>query len=220
MPGGSTQSRTSFSSAATHLWTLRRRSCWVRSPNQRSTWLSHDEPVGVKCTWNRRWPGVVLHSDLLAHPNWRPGSSRGTVRPSLRSHVRRPRESHTRFPRGLQDLTTGLLDPELKVGPRDHPSGDRTSGPVRCAMGTAGTAATHPETTRPPLEMDSTPSVRRDPLADPRRLPVAWHPTAVRVLAGDLRTVRPLDPRRDLGTCAAATPGDRRRGRTDRLAGW
>ena len=43
----------SFSSAATILWTPRR-SCWsVSSPNQRSTWLSQDELVGVKCRWNR-----------------------------------------------------------------------------------------------------------------------------------------------------------------------
>jgi len=27
----------------------------VSSPNQRSTWLIHDEPVGVKCRWKRGW---------------------------------------------------------------------------------------------------------------------------------------------------------------------
>ena len=27
----------------------------MSSPNQRSTWFSHDELVGVKCRWNRGW---------------------------------------------------------------------------------------------------------------------------------------------------------------------
>src|ERR1700741_481869 len=49
------QSRTSFSSAATLLWTPRRSSWSVSRPNQRSTWLIHDEPVGVKCLWKRGW---------------------------------------------------------------------------------------------------------------------------------------------------------------------
>ena len=30
-------------------------SCSVSSPNQRSTWLIQDEPVGVKCRWKRGW---------------------------------------------------------------------------------------------------------------------------------------------------------------------
>lgn len=33
----------------------RRRFFSVRSRNQRSTWLSHDDEVGVKCRWNRLW---------------------------------------------------------------------------------------------------------------------------------------------------------------------
>ncbi len=46
-------SRTSFSRARTLRWTPRRMSWSVSSPNQRSTWLIHDEPVGVKCRWKR-----------------------------------------------------------------------------------------------------------------------------------------------------------------------
>src|SRR5215211_4784329 len=30
-------------------------SCSVSSPNQRSTWLIQEEPVGVKCRWKRGW---------------------------------------------------------------------------------------------------------------------------------------------------------------------
>ena len=48
-------SRTSFSRATTLRWTPRRMSWSVRIPNQRSTWLIHDEPVGVKCRWKRGW---------------------------------------------------------------------------------------------------------------------------------------------------------------------
>ena len=33
----------------------RRRFLSVRSRNQRSTWFSQDEEVGVKCRWNRLW---------------------------------------------------------------------------------------------------------------------------------------------------------------------
>jgi len=44
----STQARMSFSSCLTDLCTPRRRSFPVKSPNQRSTWFSHDELVGVK----------------------------------------------------------------------------------------------------------------------------------------------------------------------------
>jgi Transposase, Mutator family len=43
------------SSACTLLWTPRRSIWSVKNPNHRSTWLVHDEPVGVKCTWNRGW---------------------------------------------------------------------------------------------------------------------------------------------------------------------
>jgi hypothetical protein len=35
------------------VWTLRRIIWSVKKPNQRSTWLIHDEPVGVKCMWKR-----------------------------------------------------------------------------------------------------------------------------------------------------------------------
>jgi len=38
----------SFSSCLTDLCTPRRRSFSVKSPNQRSTWFSQDELVGVK----------------------------------------------------------------------------------------------------------------------------------------------------------------------------
>src|SRR3954452_9226099 len=44
-------SRTSFSRAMTLWWTPRRMSWSVSSPNQRSTWLIQDDPVGVKCRW-------------------------------------------------------------------------------------------------------------------------------------------------------------------------
>jgi len=43
------QSRMSFSSAVTVLWAERRIFLSVSSANQRSTRLSQDEPVGVKC---------------------------------------------------------------------------------------------------------------------------------------------------------------------------
>ena len=45
----------SFSSAATEVWTPRRMSLSVSRPNQRSTWLIQEDPVGVKWTWNRGW---------------------------------------------------------------------------------------------------------------------------------------------------------------------
>jgi len=35
------------------LWAPRRIFWSVRNPNQRSTWLIQDEPVGVKCMWKR-----------------------------------------------------------------------------------------------------------------------------------------------------------------------
>ncbi len=44
----STQARMSFSSCLTDLWAPRRSSFPVKSPNQRSTWFSQDELVGVK----------------------------------------------------------------------------------------------------------------------------------------------------------------------------
>ena len=39
------------------MWTLRRNSCAVNMPNQRSTWLIQDEPVGVKWTCKRGCSG-------------------------------------------------------------------------------------------------------------------------------------------------------------------
>ena len=45
----------SRSSAGTLSWTPRRIWRSVRSPNQRSTWFSQEELVGVKCRWNRGW---------------------------------------------------------------------------------------------------------------------------------------------------------------------
>lgn len=36
-------------------------------PNQRSTWLIHDEPVGVKCMWKR---GCLVSQSLIALVLW------------------------------------------------------------------------------------------------------------------------------------------------------
>jgi hypothetical protein len=41
----------------------------VRSPNQRSTWLIQDEPVGVKCMWNR---GCRVSQASMAGVLWVP----------------------------------------------------------------------------------------------------------------------------------------------------
>ena len=49
----SIQDSMSACNAVTLLWTPRRSCRSVSRPNQRSTWLSHDELVGVKCRWNR-----------------------------------------------------------------------------------------------------------------------------------------------------------------------
>src|SRR6185437_6919373 len=67
------QSRTSCSRPCTLVWTLRRSSCEVSRPNQRSTWLIQDEPVGVKWTWKRGWRAShssiagVLWVERLSH---------------------------------------------------------------------------------------------------------------------------------------------------------
>src|SRR3954465_7197100 len=45
----------SASRAWTLLWAPRRIFWSVRNPNQRSTWLIQDDPVGVKCMWKRGW---------------------------------------------------------------------------------------------------------------------------------------------------------------------
>jgi hypothetical protein len=49
----SIQARTSASNAATLRWMDRRSLRLVSSANQRSTTLSHDDYVGVKCRWKR-----------------------------------------------------------------------------------------------------------------------------------------------------------------------
>src|SRR3981189_1287797 len=60
------QARTSFCSAATLLLTPRRRSWSVSRPNQRSTWLIQEDPLGVKSVWNggcwasQWWIALVL----------------------------------------------------------------------------------------------------------------------------------------------------------------
>ena len=51
-------------SSGTLAKTPRRRFWSVRSRNQRSTWLSHDYEVGVKCRWNRLWR--LSHRSTLA----------------------------------------------------------------------------------------------------------------------------------------------------------
>ena len=61
----------SVSRAWTLLWTPRRSSWSVRNPNHRSTWLIHDEPVGVKCRWNRgRLASQALMAGVLWVPSW------------------------------------------------------------------------------------------------------------------------------------------------------
>src|SRR6266516_3818192 len=55
------QERMSASSAWTDVWVPRRIIWSVRNPNQRSTWLTHDELVGVKCMWKR---GVLVQPCL------------------------------------------------------------------------------------------------------------------------------------------------------------
>ena len=44
----------------------------MRNPNQRSTWLSHEEPVGVKCIWKR---GCLASQSLTAGVLWVAGLS-------------------------------------------------------------------------------------------------------------------------------------------------
>ena len=55
------------------VWTPRRMSWSVSSPNQRSTWLIQEEPVGVKCRWKRGWrasqsliAGVLWVAEVVA----------------------------------------------------------------------------------------------------------------------------------------------------------
>ena len=58
--------RMSASRAATLVWTPRRMSLSVTSPKNRSTWLTQDDPVGVKWMWNRGWrASQVLISSVL-----------------------------------------------------------------------------------------------------------------------------------------------------------
>jgi hypothetical protein len=45
--------RMSASRDCTDVRVLRRIFCSVRNPNQRTTWLIQDEPVGVQCMWKR-----------------------------------------------------------------------------------------------------------------------------------------------------------------------
>src|SRR3954468_8504355 len=52
--------RMSASRAATLVWTPRRMSLSVIRPKNRSTWLTHDDPVGVKWMWKRVWRGRQL----------------------------------------------------------------------------------------------------------------------------------------------------------------
>ena len=49
------QMRTSRSRSTTLRWALRRSLRLVSSANQRSTRLSQEPLVGVKCRWNRGW---------------------------------------------------------------------------------------------------------------------------------------------------------------------
>ena len=55
------------SRAATLVWTPRRMSLSVIRPKKRSTWLTQDDPVGVKWTWKRGVTGepVVDHVGLV-----------------------------------------------------------------------------------------------------------------------------------------------------------
>jgi len=57
------QVRMSRSSDWTLLWTPRRIFWSVSNPNQRSTWLIQEEPVGVKCRWKR---GCLASHALIA----------------------------------------------------------------------------------------------------------------------------------------------------------
>jgi hypothetical protein len=59
--------RMSFSSSVTLRCAERRSLRLVSSANQRSTRLSHDELVGVKCRWNR---GCFRSQSLIAGVLW------------------------------------------------------------------------------------------------------------------------------------------------------
>src|SRR5687767_6126169 len=58
----------SASRAATLVWTPRRMSLSMISPKNRSTWLTQDDPVGVKWMWNRGWRAshVLIMSVLVS----------------------------------------------------------------------------------------------------------------------------------------------------------
>jgi hypothetical protein len=62
--------RMSASRAAMLVWTPRRMSLSVIRPKKRSTWLTQDDPVGVKWTWNLAGAGYRRLSTVDIKPPW------------------------------------------------------------------------------------------------------------------------------------------------------
>lgn len=74
-----------------------------------------------------------------------------------------------------------------------------------------------PASTRPSATLDQAATHQRDPVADPRRYPVARRAGRVRILVSGVCAVPALATRRDLGQTADRVADHRRRGGPDRL---